>query len=82
MTSSAIELIGQLSNKINFYFFCLVVTVEFTETEYTVGEEEGQVEVCLSLDTPIATPLNVSVESLQATPTSAEGKKKMSQLEE
>ncbi len=49
------------------------MVVEFTETEHSVGEEEGQVEVCLSLDTPTATPLAVYLEAIQDTPTSAQG---------
>ncbi len=50
-----------------------VVTVELTAAGYSVGEEEGTVEVCLSLDTPIATPLTVYVEAVSDTPISAEG---------
>ena len=55
-------------------FSCTVVMVEFTEPEYSVGEEEGVVEVCIFLDTAIATPLTVYVEAMQDSPTSAKGK--------
>ena len=33
--------------------------------EYLVGERDGRVEVCVSLDTAIATPLTVYVEATQ-----------------
>lgn len=52
----------------------LVVVVEFTEEDYIVDEGAGQVEVCLFLNGPIATPLTVYVEASEATPTSATGK--------
>ena len=42
-----------------------VATVNFTEAEYVVGEGEGQVEVCLVLDTPIVTPLVVQMEAVE-----------------
>lgn len=51
-----------------------MVTVEFTEGGYSVDEGTGQVEVCLFLDRPIATPLIVYVEASEATPISATGR--------
>ena len=44
-----------------------MATVNFTQEEYEVGEGEGLVRVCLSLDTPIATPLTVYIEAFQST---------------
>ena len=57
-----------------FHLFYPVVTVELTAADYSVDEGEGMVEVCLSLDTPIATPLTVYIEAIPETPVSAEGK--------
>lgn len=50
-----------------------MVTVEFTDAEYSADEGEGRVGVCLFLDVPIATPLTVYVEANETTPTSATG---------
>lgn len=52
----------------NHEFQCdiAVATVNFTEAEYVVDEGEGQVEVCLVLDTPIVAPLIVRMEALEA----------------
>ena len=51
-----------------------MVTVDFTEAGYVADEGAGQVEACLVLDIPIATPLIVEVEAVEATPISATGK--------
>lgn len=51
-----------------------MVVVEFTADEYSTDEGAGQVEVCLSLNAPIATPLTVYMEATESTPTSAIGK--------
>ena len=51
----------------------VVVTVEFSQLVYDIAEEAGIVEVCLTLDTPTATPLTISVEAEENTPTSATG---------
>ena len=54
-------------------FFSLdsAVTVEFLQPVFPVGEDQENVSVCLTIDTPIATPLTVS---LEATSLSADGK--------
>ena len=49
----------------------LAVTVDFLEPVFTVDEGQGNVSVCLTIDTPTATPLIVS---LEATLFSADGK--------
>ena len=53
------------------HVFYPVVTVEFLQPVFTVEEGQGNVSVCLTLDTPTATPLTVS---LEATSLSAVGK--------
>ena len=47
--------------------------VEVHQMMYEAGEERGDVEVCVVLDTPIATPLTVQLQLLETTPTSATG---------
>lgn len=51
-----------------------MVIVELNQTQLEVREEDREVTVCLTLDTPIATPLTVQLEAIQATPTSATSK--------
>ena len=50
------------------------MTVEFTQTEFQVREDEGLARVCLSLDMPIATPITVYIEAVESTPRYASGK--------
>ena len=57
-----------------FLLLChTVVMVEVHQMMYEAGEERGDVEVCVVLDTPIATPLTVQLQLLETTPTSATG---------
>ena len=51
-----------------------VVEVQFSAGSYLTREEAGSVEVCLTIDGPIATPLYVNVSAEETLPTSAEGK--------
>ena len=53
--------------------FHTVVTVELTQTNVTVGEGDGGVEVCVSVDMPTARPYPLYIQALETTPTSAEG---------
>ena len=41
----------------------LAATVEFLQPVFPVGEGQGSVSVCLTIDAPIATPLTVSFHS-------------------
>lgn len=47
------------------------MTVEFLQPVFPVDEDQENVSVCLTIDSPTATPLTVSVE---ATSLSADGK--------
>ena len=47
--------------------------VEFTQTNLTVGEGEGVVDVCISVDTPTATPISFLIEAVESSPISAQG---------
>ncbi len=47
--------------------------MQFTATNMTVGEGEGAVNVCISVDTLTATPISLLVEAVESTPISAEG---------
>ena len=51
-----------------------MVTVELTQTNVTVGEGDGSVEVCVSVDTHTAQPFPLYIQALETTPTSAESK--------
>ncbi len=47
--------------------------MEIERAEYETREEGGAVEVCVTLDTPIDSPLTVQLQVLESTPISAEG---------
>lgn len=56
------------------FVLCAVPVVRFVETEYTVSEGDGEVEVCLMIDGEISFSIVVR---LFATPGTAEGKHKL-----
>ncbi len=58
------------------YVICFLVPdviVEFTQTNLTVDEGEGVVDVCISVDTPTATPISFFIEAVESSPISAIG---------
>ena len=50
-----------------------MVTAEVESAEYEVQEDRGTMEVCLTIDTPIAIPLSVQLDIQETTPISAIG---------
>ena len=54
-------------------FLVLAVIVEFTQTNLTVDEGEGVVDVCISVDMPTATPISFFIEAVESSPISAIG---------